>query len=249
MTEDAERQDLAAYALGVLEDADRVRVEAHVQNCPDCASELSEYRAVISMLPPARDSEQAPGEAWEAVAARIRGRDETKPRGVAGAGWLGRWMGGARVFQPALSAILAAVAIGLIAWNASLQVQLSHRQTTITTPETASGEITVELTGPSVTSGLGGHLFMSGDRQKGGLVVAGLPVLPSGRSYEIWFIRADQGRAPAGTFSVDSFGQAVAKVAVPQPGTEFSGVSITEEPDGGSPTPTGHDLLAGPIYE
>jgi len=38
-------------------------------------------------------------------------------------------------------------------------------------------------------------------------------------------------------------------VAVPQPADEFDGVAITEEPAGGSPTPTGHDLLAGPIYE
>jgi len=96
-----------------------------------------------------------------------------------------------------------AAVIGLIVWNASLQVRLSHRQTTISGLASVPAENVVALIGQSTASGLGGHLFMSEDRRKGGLVVAGLGVLPSGRSYEIWFVRADQSRAPGGTFSVD----------------------------------------------
>ena len=112
-------------------------------------------------------------------------------------------------------------------------------------------EIVVDLVsiGPSTVSGLDGYLVMSEDRRQGGLVVAGLPALSSGRSYQVWFVRPDQSRAAAGTFRVDSLGQAVARVAVPQPANDFHGVAITEEPAGGSPAPTGHDLLAGPIYD
>jgi anti-sigma-K factor RskA len=97
-------------------------------------------------------------------------------------------------------------------------------------------------------NGLAGYLIMSKDQRQGGLLVNGLRVLPSGRSYQVWFVRPDQSRAPAGTFSVDHLGQAVALVDVPQPANDFHGVAITEEPAGGSTSPTGHDLLAGPIY-
>jgi anti-sigma-K factor RskA len=250
MTEDPERQDLAAYALGLLEDPSRAAVEAHVRSCLDCAEELAEYRAAIALLPHAQRAEQAPTEAWEAIAARIRGRDENQTRGVMTARWRpGRWARLTRVLGPALAATLVAAVIGLIVWNASLQVQLSHRQTTISGLASAPAENVVALAGQSASGGSGGHLFMSEDRRKGGLVVAGLGVLPSGRSYQVWFVRPDQSRAPAGTFSVDHLGQAVALVAVPQPAAAFDGVAITEEPAGGSPTPTGHDLLAGPIYE
>jgi anti-sigma-K factor RskA len=250
MTEEPERQDLAAYALGLLEDANRAAVEAHVRSCPHCAEELAEYRAAIALLPRAHRAEQAPTEAWEAIVARIRGRDENQTRGVTNARWWsGRGARLTRVLGPALAAALVAAVIALIAWNASLQMQLSHRQTTISGLASAPAENVVALAGQSAASGSGGHLFMSEDRQRGGLVVAGLGVLPSGRSYQIWFVRADQSRAPAGTFSVDHLGQAVTVLAVPQPADTFDGVAITEEPAGGSPTPTGHDLLAGPIYE
>jgi anti-sigma-K factor RskA len=250
MTEDPERQDLAAYALGLLEGPSRTAVEVHVRSCPGCAEELAEYRAAIALLPHGQRAEEAPAEAWEAIAARIRGRDENRTRGATGARWQpGRWARLSRVVGPALAATLVAAVIGLIVWNASLQVRLSHRQTTISGLASVPAENVVALTGESAASGSGGHLFMSEDRRKGGLVVAGLGVLPSGRSYEIWFVRADQSRAPGGTFSVDQLGQAVAIVTVPQPADTFDGVAITEEPAGGSPTPTGHDLLAGPIYE
>jgi anti-sigma-K factor RskA len=246
MTEDPERQDLAAYALGLLEDPNRAALEAHVRSCRDCAEELAEYRAAIALLPHAQRAEQAPTEAWEAIAARVRGRDENQPRGVTSARW--RPERGARLTRVLGPALVAAV-IGLIVWNTSLQVRLAHRQTTIGGLASAPAENVVALAGQSAVSGLGGHLFMSEDRQKGGLAVVGLGVLPSGRSYQIWFVRADQSRAPAGTFSVDHLGQAVTVLAVPQPADTFDGVAITEEPAGGSTTPTGHDLLAGPIYE
>jgi anti-sigma-K factor RskA len=252
MTEEPERQDLAAYALGLLEDPDRAAVEAHVRSCPDCAEELAEYRAAIALLPHAQRTEQAPTEAWEAIAARIRGRDENQTRGVTSAGWRpGRWARLTRVLGPALAATLTAAVIGLIAWNASLQVRLSNRQSARPSWGSASGATAAALfgVGDAAASGLNGYLVMSSDRRQGGLVVGGLSVLPSERSYQVWFVRPDQSRVAGGTFRVDELGQAVKLVTVPQPANDFDGVAITDEPGGGSTAPTGLDLLAGPIYE
>ena len=251
MADEPERQDLEAYAQGVLDERERARVEAHVQDCAECAAELSEYRSVIALLPAALHTEDAPSSAWDAIERTIGRHEVAAPRSPASIGrWrFGRWHGLPRKLQPALLGITAAAVIGLIAWNASLQTKLSDRHTTLVAPGNTTEETVVELTARIGQNSLGGRLFMSGDRQQGGLVVAGLPELASGRSYQVWFIRPDQSRAPAGVFRVDNLGQAVFLVAVPQPTRDFNGVAITEEPEGGSGSPSSYDLLAGPIYE
>ncbi len=48
----AQHQDVAAYALGVLEPADSLQVEAHLTGCPRCAVELTEFSRVVELLVP-----------------------------------------------------------------------------------------------------------------------------------------------------------------------------------------------------
>ncbi len=73
--------------------------------------------------------------------------------------------------------------------------------------------------------------------------VAGLPAPAPGKTYQLWLIRK---RSPAivsgGIFKPDAQGSAVIQVdAASAVGT----VAVTEEPDGGSKTPTGPKLLIG----
>ena len=241
MSDELHGQELAAYAFDLLDAPGRARAESHLRSCSECAREVAEYRAVIAVLPRAGLTERAPAGAWQAIEVRIRARG----RASRGALWPGRWFraGG---LQPALSAALAAAVIGLIVWNATLQTRPSDRVELPGFSE-ASQVVVVDLVA-AAAAGADGHVIMSQDRRQGGLVIGGLPELAADRSYQVWFVRADQTRAPAGTFDVDSLGQAVTLISVPQPVDDFDGVAITEEPGGGSPTPTGSDLLAGPIY-
>ena len=96
---------------------------------------------------------------------------------------------------------------------------------------------------------LSGRLYVSADQTQGGLAVVGLPPLPMGSTYQIWFVRPDQGRASGGLVVADQRGSALVKVTIPGPLSEFAGVGITGEPAGGSTTPTSQDVLAGPLYE
>ncbi|MFI6938126.1 zf-HC2 domain-containing protein [Streptomyces sp. NPDC050418] len=48
----AQHQDVAAYALGVLEPADTLLVEAHLAGCLRCAAELAEFSGVVALLAP-----------------------------------------------------------------------------------------------------------------------------------------------------------------------------------------------------
>ncbi|WP_233414813.1 anti-sigma factor [Streptomyces sp. N35] len=48
----AQHQDVAAYALGVLEPADSLHVEEHLGDCLHCALELVEFSRVVALLEP-----------------------------------------------------------------------------------------------------------------------------------------------------------------------------------------------------
>jgi len=246
VTDGLHGQELAAYAFDLLDAPGRARAEAHLRTCRECAQELAEYRAVIAVLPRAGLTEPAPEEAWQAIEARIRARGAARTGATRAGGGPGRRLR-IRGLQPALTAALAAAVIGLIVWNATLQARLSDRAELPGLSE-ASQVVVVDLVAASAAGGVDGYVIMSQDRRQGGLVIGGLPALGSDRSYQVWFVRPDQTRASAGTFGVDGLGQAVTLIHVPQPVDGFDGVAITEEPGGGSPTPTGSDLLAGPIY-
>ncbi|HXV04817.1 MAG TPA: zf-HC2 domain-containing protein [Solirubrobacterales bacterium] len=45
------RQSLGAYALGQLPEEERVALEAHLEGCPDCRTELASLSSVAELLP------------------------------------------------------------------------------------------------------------------------------------------------------------------------------------------------------
>jgi anti-sigma-K factor RskA len=60
--------DLAAYALDALDDAERQAVEAHVAGCPDCQAKLGEFHETLVALVP---EEAPPSTVWQGIAASI----------------------------------------------------------------------------------------------------------------------------------------------------------------------------------
>jgi hypothetical protein len=92
----------------------------------------------------------------------------------------------------------------------------------------------------------GAHGSLLQDRSSGTwhLLVAELPVLSPGRTYQAWLIPADGKPLPAGTFDVDARGEADI-VLQPPPGVTVATVAVTDEPAGGVEQPTGKIHLAG----
>lgn len=82
---DAWREQLGAYALGHLEDAERTAVEAHLEGCPDCREELTSLEILVAPLarvdPDALGPASAPPPDLEGrIRERVRGRDTGGPR-------------------------------------------------------------------------------------------------------------------------------------------------------------------------
>lgn len=156
------------------------------------------------------------------------------------------WAAPRRRAQPLAWTLTLAVIVGLLGWNLRL------RQQHDTTAEarallTAEDREVTPLTGSAQARGATARLVLRRDDPRAGLVVSGLPPLPPGRSYQLWFVRPDQTRASGAVFRVDAQGEAVVLVQIPETLGAFRGVGVTEEPAGGSPAPTGRNLLAGAL--
>jgi anti-sigma-K factor RskA len=77
------------------------------------------------------------------------------------------------------------------------------------------------------------------------LVTKGLAVPPEGRVYQVWFADAAGRRVSGGIFRTQPRPYGVYTVTVPLPLTAYVRIGVTLEPEGGSPSPTGPQVLRG----
>jgi hypothetical protein len=86
------------------------------------------------------------------------------------------------------------------------------------------------------------------DRETGRavLMTKGLPAIPAGMAYEVWFIPKGQSPIPGKTFTVDAAGDALIVDHVPLEARGNALIAITLEPGSGSAAPTGAIYLSSP---
>ncbi len=108
MNHEALRERLSAYLEEELEESERVRVEEHLESCPDCRREYRELRHVVDLLR-RLPSPDPPPELADRVIARLRA-GEGRP------GLVARCRARAsRIADISWSTPLAAVAVGMVA--------------------------------------------------------------------------------------------------------------------------------------
>jgi anti-sigma factor RsiW len=242
VTEEHERliANLAAYALGSLESAERTELEAHLTTCSACAERLTEYRAVAGSLPLGLDLAAPPPEAWLAIRTAVRARQPRTPEPSTTAA-RPAWR---RVLKwPALAAVVGS----LLIWNVMLRGELTRRA-----PGPAPGPEVEALSRRPwrvlILRGTGApeanaRIFVAVDGG-GHLAISGLDPLPRERTYQLWFIRRDAPPVSGATFGVDKRGIAWAKVTVPATLDDVRTIVVTEEAAPGSVGPTGVPLLS-----
>lgn len=241
-------------ALGLATDEETRRAEAHVAVCPTCAERLDGLRATLAALaltaprvePPLRLKARVLAEAT-----RLRAPAPLKTSGRPG--WLG-WLP-TRAWA-ALAAGLATIALAAGVWGYSLQAELNRQQVAYERLSGAYRQVVAVLAadrleerdlngGPGAPTAWG-RLYVNPATGQGMLMARDLPPPPEGTTYQIWLIRQGE-RTSGGFIRMGDDGVGYALLNAPEGRWTYDAVGVTREPTGGSPGPTGPQMLFGRI--
>ena len=93
-----------------------------------------------------------------------------------------------------------------------------------------------------------GRLFAAPELNAYALIVYDMPTPPQGMAYQFWLIDANGDRTSGGMFTVDAQGRSWQLFRAPKALSNYHGVGITVEPEGGSAKPTGTKMMGTNIY-
>jgi anti-sigma-K factor RskA len=266
VTPDDWESQLIDYSMGVMGAEEAAAFEADLEECRRNVRMAHDYAAVTGWMGLAA----SPGEPPQGHKSRLMARVQTTPQGPAQApapavvpaatapapaapspapaapaaaqadgkvtdleayrarrrrpGWM----------QVALAAA-AVIIVGMAVWiwneNNSLNIPASYTPLALAAQKGYENVTAVAFYDPQRT-----NAFLS---------AKGLPQLPSGRAYELWFLKKQGNPDPAGTFSADPSGNATHAANGAVTMSQYSGFAVSEEPASGSSAPTGPIVVAG----
>jgi anti-sigma-K factor RskA len=243
-------EDLALFALGELESEKRRALEAHLEECQECRSELQHLREGVALLalsavgpvPPARSRDRL----MAAIAKEPRRIQHTEPERK-------NWW---RPLEWAIG-VAAVVAIFLL-WhqNANLQTRIDGLEANSTSQLQQLAQDKELL--DSLTSAEAEHFTFAATKtpplpqgkviylRRSGTIIFlanNMPQLARQKTYELWLIPATGAPIPAGLFKPRPDGSAtVIKPPLPS-GVEAKTFAITVEPEAGSAAPTSQPIM------
>ena len=222
---DRYRDELAAYALGALDDAEAAELRRHLDGCEECRQHLRWLEPAVDLLPRAVPQVAPPPRLRKRLMATIRAESRESARDDS---WAARWRGwGAFVLRPA-TALAAAVLLVAGALGGYFLHQPTQDRTSVV-PVRANRNLAPMASGTL-------------ERQDGSAIlhVEGMPALAGNKVYETWVQRGGSVE-PSSLFTVrlNRSGDA----AIPGPLEGADAVLVTAEPRGGSSQPTSTPLL------
>lgn len=245
----------ALHAVGALDGDDLREFEAHLAaGCARCETVVRQTEQALARATMAGPPEPPPAAVRDTLVKRAA---------AAGAPGRRRWV------PWVIGLVAAAVAAGALSAAyvaARYEARLGHmaRETAAAKARVARSEAElreeleayrsalellrdpaarlVELRGQGSAPEAVGRLVWT--EKAGGLLLATkLPPVPPGKTYTLWTL---EGQAPrsAGVFVPDERGRATLRMAAPAGGAPVRVLSVTLEPEGGVPAPTGSVVLA-----
>ena len=221
----------AGYALDALDPEEREAFEEHLAGCPECEQQLAEFWDVAAALALAVDNPAPSPELRERILTEARAERQnvvplaSKRRPVPVLG--------------VLTAIAAAVAIGIGIYAVTLNSRLDTARNALATQEDVS-QLLADPNAKTValTSGQGKLVVSDAEAV---LVLNDLNPAPAGKTYQAWVV---EGSKPvsAGTFRAGSSGQALVPIRGGVPAGAV--VAVTVEQGGGATTPTLPPVIA-----
>jgi anti-sigma-K factor RskA len=231
---------LPAYALGSLDEEEKIIVEAHLPDCETCRLELETYSQVVDQLPLAVKTRPAPVGLKATIFEQLE-EDSLREAPQLQESWFERLKASFRSSAPVWGAASLVVIILLLISNLYLLNNLRAHETAQLAELTTLAMVATDYS-PNST----GMLVISRDGEYGVLVVDELPVLDESQQYQLWLIYDGQ-RTSGGVFSVNDEGYGSLLIDSEQPLSSYPAFGITIEPAGGSPGPTGDKVLGGEL--
>lgn len=105
----------------------------------------------------------------------------------------------------------------------------------------------VSLGGADPQREAAGRIFWDRKNGEWTFYAANMKPAAPGKTYELWFITADQKKIRAGIFDVDAQGEGSLTTRIPEGIGEIALAAVTDEPAGGVDQPTGSIQLVGKI--
>ncbi|MGW8888936.1 anti-sigma factor [Streptomyces sp. NPDC055749] len=227
-----------AYALNAVTDDEREMVERHVRDCTACAQEVRELTATVARLGVAVAAVPPP-EMKHRVITWIQVVRQLPPQVAAVEGVRGRSAFRARHLPRLVLAacVAAATAFGATAAWQSQEAERAGQRTQQARQESAdmtrvlAASDARTVTG-SVKGGARATVVLSRGERTAVFLASGLPDLPEGKTYQLWFDDGGGAMIPAGLIGHDG------AVVMQGDAAGATGVGVTVEPAGGSARPT-----------
>jgi anti-sigma-K factor RskA len=215
-----------AYVLGAMAPDERAAFESHMATCTTCRQDVDDLQPAAEALPMASPPILPPA----ALKDRIMAEVEREAELLAQAGGAADRPQPARPRRRFFASLggwrLAPVAAVLLIVGVLLGSQLG-----------GGGSKDIQFNRAGAT------LKVDGDNAT--LVAENLPAPPSGRVYEVWVQKDGEVHATNVLFTPRSDGSAEA--AVPGDASQFEKVMVSDEPPGGSESPTGKVLMQADV--
>jgi hypothetical protein len=235
----------ATAAGTLLTPEEQGRLAAALSRCPGCRARQAQYAQLAQLLPlSVPDAEPPPALRGRIIEAAARGAATSMPAPPRSPRFAWR-----RLLLPTLSLAL----VGLLLWNVMLQRTVARQQEwneRYTASMLAilgdSDAREFHLIPPNPDSKAYGRLFLAAESGVAGVYVKRLPALAPGRSYHVW-LRGAERTLSLGSLQVNAEGRAW---LIAEPGTPLLGYTsafVTDEPAGGSASPTGTPQLVGDL--
>lgn len=225
---------LAPYALDALDTEERVRFEAHLEDCTTCQAELAGFQATAARLGEAVGQSPPAGQRARLLA-EIKSVPQERPVVTALA-----QRRGLRRTLPRLAVAAAFVigAVGVGGYVVERDRAADEHDRNIAISRVLSAE-DAQSVAKSFPTGGNVRMVMSPSKNTAVIFANQLPDPGAGKVYQVWLIDSS-GPVDQGTFKRS--GDMIMKGI-----TEADSVAVTVEPEGGSKQPTTDPVATIPI--
>jgi anti-sigma-K factor RskA len=250
------KEMIPARALSALDAAEERALNEHLENCSECRKELEEWQETAAALAVAADPAEPSPQVRERILSEVR-KDLATPQLIPFRSTpRNLWSSFGSLGAIAAVAVFAVLIVGLLViWRVNRATQANLARVSIQLKEaqeelqrsneflrivTTPGARVTDLKG--IDLGAGATAKVAYDKTGHAMLIArGLPTVPQGKEYQLWFIVGGKPM-PGRSFAPDDAGKGALEDQMPEAALGAAIFALTVEPKGGVEAPT------GPIY-